>query len=162
MRKVLPDIGFSLLVLLVQTGVVRFLSIGGIVPDLVLLWVVALAIRRGQIPATTAGFLLGLAQDILSGDGMLGLSALTKTLAGFIAGYFYNENKTLQTMGSYRILLIAGLVSLVHDGLYFLLFLQGSGISWSGSLLDYGVPTTVYTLAVALIPMFAFARKQLA
>jgi rod shape-determining protein MreD len=162
MRKVLPDIGFSLLVLLVQTGVIRFLSIGGIVPDLVLLWVVAMAIRRGQIPATTVGFLLGLAQDILSGDGMLGLSALTKTLAGFIAGYFYNENKTLQTMGSYRILLIAGLVSLVHDGLYFLLFLQGSGISWSGSLLDYGVPTTVYTLAVALIPMFAFARKQLA
>ena len=162
MRKFLPDIALSLLVLLVQTGVIRFLSIGGIVPDLVLLWVAALAIRRGQIPATSAGFLLGLAQDILSGDGMLGLSALTKTLAGFIAGYFYNENKTLQTMGSYRLLLIAGLVSLVHDGLYFLLFLQGSGISWSRSLLEYGIPTTVYTLAVALIPMFAFARKQLA
>lgn len=162
MRKFLPDIGLSLLVLLVQTGIIRFLSIDGIVPDLVLLWVVALAIRRGQIPATSAGFLLGLAQDILSGDGMLGLSALTKTLAGFIAGYFYNENKTLQTMGSYRILLIAGLVSLVHDGLYFLLFLQGSGISWSRSLLAYGLPTTAYTLAIALIPMFAFARKQLA
>lgn len=161
MRKLLPDIALSILALLLQTGVVRYLSIGGIVPDLLLLWVVALAIRRGQIPATSAGFFLGLAQDILSGDNLLGLSAMTKTLAGFIAGYFYNENKTLQTLGSYRLLLIAGLVSLVHDSLYFLVFLQGSGISWKGSLLAYGLPTTVYTLAVALIPMFAFARKQL-
>jgi len=37
--------------------------------------------------------------DLLSGaDGMLGLSALAKTIAGFVAGYFYNENKTLQTL----------------------------------------------------------------
>jgi rod shape-determining protein MreD len=162
MRKFIPDIGLSILVLLVQTGIVRFLAVGGIIPDLLLLWIVTLAIRRGQIPATCAGFLLGFAQDLVSGDGMLGLTALTKTLAGFIAGYFYNENKTFQTLGSYRLLLIAGLVSLVHDGLYFLLFLQGSGISWTGSLLEYGVPTTLYTLAIALIPMFAFARKQLA
>jgi rod shape-determining protein MreD len=161
MKKLLPDIALSILALLLQTGVVRFLSLGGIVPDLLLLWVVVLAVRRGQIPATSAGFFLGLAQDLLSGDGMLGLSALTKTLAGFIAGYFYNENKTLQTLGSYRLLLITGLVSLVHDGLYFLIFLQGSGISWSRSLLTYGLPTTLYTLAFALIPLFAFARKQL-
>jgi rod shape-determining protein MreD len=161
MKKLLPDIALSILALLLQTGVVRFLSLGGIVPDLLLLWVVVLEVRRGQIPATSAGFFLGLAQDLLSGDGMLGLSALTKTLAGFIAGYFYNENKTLQTLGSYRLLLITGLVSLVHDGLYFLIFLQGSGISWSRSLLTYGLPTTLYTLAFALIPLFAFARKQL-
>jgi rod shape-determining protein MreD len=162
MRRFLPDLALSLLVLLVQTTIVQFLAIQTIVPDLVLLWIIALAVRRGQIPGTIAGFALGLIQDLISGpDGMLGLAALAKTMAGFAAGYFYNENKTIQTLGSYRFLLITAGVSALHNIFYFLIVLQGSGISWSGSLLAYGVPTTAYTVAMALIPMFAFARKQL-
>jgi len=162
MPQTFSDILLSLLALLLQTTVARFLSIQGIVPDLVLLWIVYLAIRRGQIHATVAGFVLGLILDLVSGpDGMVGLAALTKTLAGFLAGYFYSENKTMQTLGGYQFLLITALVSLVHNVVYFLLFLQGSGLPWSSMLLEHGIPATVYTVAVALLPMFAFARKVL-
>jgi rod shape-determining protein MreD len=162
MRRFVPDILLSIAVLLLQTTLVKFLAIRTIVPDLVLLWIVAVAIRRGQIPATIAGFSLGLLQDLLSGpDGMLGLAAFAKTLGGFVAGYFFNENKVFVTLGSYRLLLLAAGVSVLHNILYFLILLQGSGISWSDSLLSYGFPTTLYTVGVALIPMFAFARKQL-
>jgi rod shape-determining protein MreD len=151
MPRPAADIALSLLILLLQTTVVRFLSIQGIVPDI-----------RGQITATVAGFLLGLTLDLISGpDGMVGLAALTKTLAGFLAGYFYNENKTQQTLGGYQFIIIVVLVSLVHNVIYFLLFLQGSGLVWSEMLMRHGVPATVYTVAVALLPMFAFARKVL-
>lgn len=160
-RRLLPDIILSALVLLLQTTVVEFLAVHTIVPDLVLIWIVVIALRRGQIPATVAGFSMGLVQDLVSGpDGMLGLSALTKTIAGFLAGYFYAENKTPQILGSYRLLLITGIVSLVHNALYFVLFLQGSGIRWTDGILSYGLPSTAYTVAVALIPMLVFARKQ--
>jgi rod shape-determining protein MreD len=162
MSQTFSDILLSLLALLLQTTVARFLSIQGIVPDLVLLWIVYLAIRRGQIRATVAGFILGLTLDLVSGpDGMVGLAALTKTLAGFLAGYFYSENKTMQTLGGYQFLLITALVSLVHNVIYFLLFLQGSGLVWSAMLMGHGIPATIYTVAVALLPMFAFARKVL-
>jgi rod shape-determining protein MreD len=162
MPRHFSDIALSLLILLLQTTVVRFLSIQGIVPDIVLLWIVYLAIRRGQITATVAGFLLGLTLDLISGpDGMVGLAALTKTLAGFLAGYFYNENKIQQTLGGYQFIIIVVLISLVHNVIYFLLFLQGSGLVWSEMLMRHGVPATVYTVAVALLPMFAFARKVL-
>jgi rod shape-determining protein MreD len=146
----------------VQTTVTRFLAIQGIVPDIVLIWIVYLAIRRGQISGTLAGFFLGLTLDLIGGaDSMLGLGALTKTIAGFIAGYFYNENKMFQTLGGYQFILIVALTSAVHNSVFFLLFLQGSGLSWSKILVDHGASTMVYTTALALLPMFAFARKVL-
>ena len=98
MLRFFITIGVSLLVLLVQTILVPYLAIGTIVPDLVLIWIVYLAITRGHIAATTAGFFLGLTMDILAGDdGMLGLSSFTKTLAGFLAGYTFSENKTCRS-----------------------------------------------------------------
>jgi rod shape-determining protein MreD len=162
MPRPLVDILLSVIVLILQTTIVRFLAIQDIVPDIVLLWVITIAIRRGQIPATIAGFLLGLVLDLISGPGgVLGLTALTKTVGGFLAGYFYNENKILQTMGGYQILLITALIGLIHNILYFLVFLQGSGLGWLSMLGSYGIPTTAYTTAIAILPMFAYARKIL-
>jgi rod shape-determining protein MreD len=162
MRQNAIDGALTLLVLVVQTTLLRYMALGGLTPDLILIWVVVIAIRRGQIPATVAGFCAGLALDLLSGnDGMLGLAALTKTAAGFLAGYFYSENKVLQTLSSYRFILTLLLVATVHNLVYFIIFLQGSEVSWWGAVLFYGIPSAIYTAAVGLIPMFAFARKAL-
>lgn len=153
---------FSLLLILLSTTLLRFLAIGDIVPDVLLIWIVYIAIREGQIAATTAGFLIGLTIDLLSGaEGMVGLAALTKSIAGFLAGYFYNENKTLQTLGGYQFLVAVGVVSLVHNVLYFLIFLQGTDLSWWKIIVSYGLTTTLFSTAAALLPMFIIARKYL-
>lgn len=162
MRRATGYILISLLLILVTTTLLKFLSISEIVPDILLVWIVYIAIREGQIPGVIAGFLLGLLVDFLSGpDGMMGLSALTKTVGGFLAGYFYNENKTLQTLGGYKFILAIGVVSLVHNVIYFLIFLQGTDIPSWRMIMSYGLPTTIYTAAVGLLPMFAIARKYL-
>ena len=162
MRQTALDGLLTLLVIVVQTTLVRYLAIGGLTPDLALLWIVYVAVRRGQIPATTIGFSAGLVLDLLSGaDGMLGLAALAKTISGFIAGYFYSENKTMQTLSSYRFILTLLFVATVHNLVYFIIFLQGSDVNWWGAVLFYGIPSAVYTAAVGLIPMFVFARRSL-
>jgi rod shape-determining protein MreD len=155
MQRAIGYILVSLLLLLLSTTLVKFLAISEIVPDILLVWIVYVAIREGQIAGMTAGFLLGLVVDLLSGpDGMTGVSALAKTVAGFLAGYFYNENKTLQTLGGYQFIVAIGVVSLVHNVIYFLIFLQGTDMSWWRMIL-------VYTAAIGLLPMFAIARKYL-
>ncbi len=153
---------FSILLILLSTVLLRFLTIGDIAPDILLVWIVYIAIREGQIAGTAAGFLIGLAVDLLSGtDGMIGLAALSKTIGGFLAGYFYNENKTLQTLSGYQLLIAVGVVSLVHNVVYFLIFLQGTELSWLRIIVSYGLPSTVYTVAAALLPMFVIARRHL-
>lgn len=160
MRRTATDIVISLLCVLAQTTLMRFVSIGTIIPDIALLWIVVLALQRGQSAGCTAGFGIGLALDLLAGaDGMLGLSALSKTVAGFMAGYFFNENKTAQTLGGLRFLSVVGLVATIHFTLYFVIFLQGSDVSWWQAVLLHGVPATMYTTAAALIPMLLFARN---
>ncbi|MBP1678207.1 MAG: hypothetical protein H6Q29_118 [Bacteroidetes bacterium] len=160
MRALLVDIALTLAVLLLHTTIVPFIAIGGIIPDLPLLLVIIIAILRGQVPGTLAGFFIGLALDLLSGgDGVMGLSALTKTAAGFLAGYFYNENKTFQTLGGSQFLVIVLLAGTVHNVLYFVIFLQGAGFSWMWILLRYGLPALLYTAAAGLVPMFWIGRK---
>ena len=162
MRQTFIDIALTILFVLLQTTIAQYLAVAGLSPDIALIWVVYLSLRRGQITGTVAGFFTGLVLDLLSGsDGLLGLAALSKTAGGFMAGYFFNENKTIQTLGSYRFILIILSVSLVHNLIYFIIFLQGSGAHWWQAILLYGVPAALYTAAVGLIPTFVFARRAL-
>ncbi|MBF8293567.1 MAG: hypothetical protein HW389_112 [Bacteroidetes bacterium] len=147
-----------LALLLLQTTFVPFLSIGGFLPDPLLLWVVYVAIRRGQMEATITGFLVGLLQDAVSMQ-FFGLSALTKTIAGFVAGYFFNDNNTEQTLGSYRFLTILFLSSFVHNIVYYGIFLQGIQDSVFSTMIGFSLATSLYTVVVGVFPMFTFVRK---
>jgi rod shape-determining protein MreD len=147
-----------LALLLLQTTFVPFLSIGGFLPDPLLLWVVYVAIRRGQMEATVTGFVVGLLQDAVSMQ-FFGLSALTKTIAGFVAGYFFNDNSTEQTLGSYRFLTILFLSSFVHNIVYYGIFLQGIQDSVFSTMIEFSIVTSLYTVVVGVFPMFTFVRK---
>ncbi|HTY37676.1 MAG TPA: rod shape-determining protein MreD [Bacteroidota bacterium] len=148
----------ALALLLLQTTFLPLVSIGGFVPDVFLIWVVYVAVRRGQIEATITGFIVGLLQDAVSMQ-FFGLSALTKTIAGFVAGYFFNDNSTEQTLGSYRFLTIVLLSSVVHNVIYYGIFLQGIQDSVVTTTIEFSVFTGLYTVFVGMFPMFAFVRK---
>ncbi|HEV8676908.1 MAG TPA: rod shape-determining protein MreD [Methylomirabilota bacterium] len=70
---------------LVQSTVVPVLGVGGIVPDVLVVIVILLALRRGPEAGCYTGFALGLLQDAIGG-GPLGLQALSKAIIGFVAG----------------------------------------------------------------------------
>jgi rod shape-determining protein MreD len=61
------------------------LRIADVAPDIPLIVVVLLALRRGPEFGCGAGFVAGLLQDAASG-GLLGVQALTKALIGFTIG----------------------------------------------------------------------------
>jgi rod shape-determining protein MreD len=70
---------------LAQTTLVPVLGIGGVIPDLPIVLVVLLALRRGPETGCAIGFALGLLQDAIVG-GPLGLQGLSKAVVGFLAG----------------------------------------------------------------------------
>ncbi len=160
MRLVVRYFFISLGLVVIQTTLVRFMAIETIVPDLLLIWIVAIALVEGQAAAITAGFLLGLSIDLLSGhDGMLGLAALSKTIAGFAAGFFHDDNRVMPALGSYQFPLFTAIAAVVHNLVYFAIYLQGSDIGMTGAIVVYGIPSTAYTVALSLIPMMVFARR---
>lgn len=66
------------------------LLIFGAKPDAMLLLAVWIARREGQSFGTTAGFVIGLLMDLL--HGTMGLDAFSKTVSGFVAGFFSNPD----------------------------------------------------------------------
>ncbi|MDE3056409.1 MAG: rod shape-determining protein MreD [Bacteroidota bacterium] len=148
----------TLALVILQATIIPFVSIANTVPDVLLVWIVYIAIQAGQIPATIAGFTAGIVVDLIGGQ-FIGLSAFSKTIAGFLAGYFYSDNKIEQTLGSHRFLLVVALASFIHNIVYFTIFVQGTSISFWTAVFQFGIFSTIYTTATALFPVFSFHRK---
>lgn len=160
MPKQLQLILITLVLIALQTTIVGFTSIANIIPDVMLIWIVYLAITQGQIPAMIYGFAIGLILDLISGQ-FVGLSALSKTIAGFLAGYFYHENKTDINLANYQFLIFVGVSSLAHNLIYFAIFTQGSEVDLFTAIFRFGLFSTIYTTFIALIPMFIHARRPM-
>jgi len=153
-RSALAIIGL----LLLQTTFLPFIVLGRYLPDLFILYLVYIALRRGQIEATISGFIIGLLQDIITTQ-FFGLASLSKTIAGFVVGYFFNENTVEQTLGSYRYVLLVALCSVVHNLIYFIIFFQGISSSTFFSTIECTIGMTLYTCVISVLPMFFFSRK---
>ena len=138
---------------------VRFMSIGGVTPDLLMILVVWIALGSGQLTGTIAGFLVGLLMDGITGD-VLGTNALAKTAVGFTAGYFYNENKVLLTLGHYPALLITLLCALVHNIIYYFFHVRYAEITMNTFITKYGLASALYTTVLAIVPMLITARQR--
>jgi rod shape-determining protein MreD len=70
---------------LAGTTLAPALRIADVAPDIPLIVVVLLALRRGPEFGCVAGFAAGLLQDVAAG-GLIGVQALTKALVGFGLG----------------------------------------------------------------------------
>ena len=145
--------------IVLQTTFIRFVSIETITPDILVIWIAYLALSYGQIHATVAGFVLGFVIDILSGS-FLGLSALSKTVCGFVAGYFFDLERREQTLSTYRFAIIVLIVSLVHNTIYFAIFVQGSDLPLLRTVVLFGIATSLYTCAISFLPVFGYSRVR--
>lgn len=102
---------FYFLALILETTLFHHLSIFGAKPDLVLIVLVFLAVRKGSYEGEVYGFIGGLLEDFIS-SAVLGLQALVKTVVGFAVGFF--ENK-LEEDSALLVIIFVFLASLCHN-----------------------------------------------
>ncbi|MEN3038144.1 MAG: rod shape-determining protein MreD [Candidatus Kryptonium sp.] len=147
----------GLLLLAIQIVIVPLIAIEKIVPDLMIIFTVYVALKRGQIPGTLAGFISGLFMD-LTINFVLGLSALSKTVAGFVAGYFYSEAKTSANTETLRFLGIVIFVSMVDNVVYFFIYIFCNSLD-GAEIVKTIIGKTIYTSILSLIPVFITSKE---
>lgn len=150
--------GGVIVLLVMQATLIPFIALAGVTPDLLLIFVIVIALREGQIPGTIAGFIIGLIADIVTGD-FLGLGALTKTIAGFTAGYFYNEANPLQQLSTSTFLIVMAVAGIVHNIIHYGFLLQGLPVSVSEIFFMFIIGSTLYTVLFSLVPYFYFNSR---
>ncbi len=140
--------GFSLLAILLQLIVAPWLTIQSIKPDFILILVLYVAILQGRVFGQLFGFSIGLIVDFIGIGSFLGLSALSKTVAGFLAGYLKNSHNRFNSFVYYS---IACLVILIHFTIFFLINFKSSGYGIQFILLRYILPEFLYTSIIFIL-----------
>ena len=135
------------------------LRIGDVAPDIPLIVVVLLALRRGPEFGAIAGFAAGLLQDVARG-GLVGAQALTKAVLGFTVGAVGGRLRVTQPLVQ-----VTGLVvlSIVEGIVRFALLKVFYFPAPFGELMMYVVlPQALYNgfLGAALVLALAWADAQ--
>ncbi|RJX21195.1 MAG: rod shape-determining protein MreD [Ammonifex sp.] len=136
------------LALLLEHTVLNFVRVAGVKPDLVLLIVVFNGILKGSREGAFWGFIAGLLEDFACGQ-YLGLHALSKLAAGYVAGlgdYVYKESSVVAAA------MVWG-ASLISGGLMYLLLLTlGITVGPADAFSRVVLPVAVYN--GLLCPLF--------
>lgn len=134
------------------------LRIADVAPDIPLIVVVMLALRRGPEFGCGAGFLAGLLQDAATG-GLLGVQALTKSVIGFAIGAVGSHLRVSQPLVQVPGLVVLSLVEGVAR--FALLQLFHFPASFGELMLYVVLPQAIYNgfLGAALVLALAWAES---
>jgi len=129
---------------ILQLSVSNYIQILHWKPDFILIAVVLIGIRFNAAIGSTAGFFGGLAGDLVSAH-LLGLGALSKSVAGYVAG---NISPKFEQKSQFVLtLLISGLID---DALFFVINTMGKNFSWHIIFFVYIIPSLFYTVLVGM------------
>ena len=147
-------------VLLVQITVIPLIAIAGVIPDLVLITLVYYSISRDQFYGTVLGASYGFFIDLITGS-LLGSSMLSKTIAGFTAGYFSTDTKKEINISTYIFSLIVFICALI-DSIIFSFF-SAFDVQTNIFKLLFGqaLLPSLYTAIVSILFIFSpFKRRK--
>ncbi|HMN48771.1 MAG TPA: rod shape-determining protein MreD [Ignavibacteriaceae bacterium] len=147
-------------ILLIQLTVIPLLSIGSVIPDLILILLVYYSITQGQIYGTVLGFIYGFLFDIITGS-LIGSTMIAKTIAGFTAGYFSSENKRDQNLIAYNFALIVLLCAVIDSTIN--AFFSSVDFNTNIFLLFYqhSLLPAIYSAAISLMIMIFYPKRKI-
>ncbi len=146
--------------LVIQITIVPLISINGAVPDLIIILLVVFTLKMGQIHGTILGFVYGFLFDLITG-GLLGISMFSKTITGFITGYFYNESKKDAYLKSFILPLIVLLSSTVDSFILSFFSTINLNTSITAFFIEQGILPGIYTAVFSIIVVVFYPRRRI-
>lgn len=138
--------GLFLLALLIESNFSNFYVLGNYTPDLFVILVIYISLREGKISGTISGFSIGLIQDLILSVGFLGLSSFSKSLSGFLVGFFTNSRRARKYPG----ILIPAIIGISVSHIFTSVFRSaGSEEGIISSVFRVSLPSAIYTFIVA-------------
>lgn len=134
-------------IVLFQTTILSFMSFNGVKPNILVVFVVSVALLRGSTEGAVIGVISGLIQDIMTGK-IMGFYALLGLYLGICIG---SVNKRLYRENFLVIIIFTFIATLVYE---FLVFFFGI-FAYNGSNAIYAIsniiiPEIIYNIVVSI------------
>jgi len=143
--KTLAYVLAAIVAVLAQWMIQPVIAIGGIGPNFLVILIIALALQFGAIPTIWAGLVFGLVIDALTASSLMGLTAFSLAVTGYIAAQFKdNLNRVIPALQYLILLGVVHLYFLVND------FTYHQGLDWRFITLFWShiLPASLYTFVV--------------
>lgn len=147
-------------VLIIQTTFIPFISLQGVVPDLVVILLLLFTLSNDQMFGTILGFIYGFLFDLITGS-LLGSAMIAKTLAGFVGGYFATETKKENYLKSYSFSLIIFLCALIDSTVFS--FFSAVDITSNIFLIffEQALLPALYTAVVSVLVVIFYPKRKM-
>jgi len=148
-----------------QSTVFRYIAIRGVRPDLALIVLVFVALRRGSMTAQVAGFAAGIVEDLVS-VSPVGFHMLLRTVIGYLYGLLSGNVFLDPLLMPIVLTIVATILKGLVSGLVSLVFgLQASGFMYFAGRLwieaGYNALAAPFLFALLnLLKVFKQAEKE--
>ena len=134
------------------------IGLWGATPDVVLLFVLWVAVRHGQVGGAIAGFLLGFLLDVIY--DLWGIHMFVKTLIGFLVGWFFIpiDIQVVEKSIS-RIVQLTLISSLTHNSVMALFILLQHGADQGHLIWVLCIGSAFYTTCISFLGAATFWRR---
>jgi len=156
-KKLLGYVGLGVLAIVLQKFLDDYAAINAVSPQLVILFVIYVALREGQLFGACNGFVIGFFQDLLV-THFLGFTSFVAVIAGFVAGFFYKENDVELAAKNLGFVWISAIALFVSE-LAALPIIASGELNYFNVFLKFTVGTTVYTSVFATVIVFINGRR---
>jgi rod shape-determining protein MreD len=117
------------------------------------------SITRNQLYGTVLGASYGLLTDLITGS-LLGSAMLSKTIAGFTAGYFAAESKKEINISTYYFSLIVLACAVIDDVIFSFFSAFDLQTNIFTLLFEQALIPSLYTAAVSILFIFSPFRRR--
>lgn len=140
-----------------QLTFIKLIAIDTVTPDLVLIGVILTGWQRGREPAMIAGFATGLFLDLIMGE-VVGLSALSKTIAGFLVGFLYEEDRAQSSLRSLKTAWGSIAVIIAHQTVFLFAYYRDVSLPFFRLFALHGIGGTAYTFVFMMVFILIYSR----
>jgi len=149
-RKIIIPFLIAMGLLVLQIVVLPYIAVKGILPNILLIYILFYSLRYGQVQGMVFAFFVGIIFDYASSE-LIGSGMFAFTLAAFVAGYFYKEDFNI-TLQNIKLLVFTFLLSATL--FFFSYSVLGSASETKFGYFFFSVLSAAYTTLLALIVYF--------
>ena len=156
--NILRPIIFFLVILFLQIKVVPIISLEGVIPDLIIIFLAFHTLKNGRLWGLVAAAIAGLTFDLVSG-GLVGGAMFSNTIAIFVTGLFYKEQKSEFYIQSYFFAVIILMASIINATVYSMVAHFDLYARFISFMIFQGFLPGVYTAAMGLLFTVIYPKK---